>query len=211
MKIKLNRRDLAVLKFIAEQGPTRVSTVERYLNLIKIPIEKRNLRRILEKLELNGYLCRKQILSGSSIVWPTSRGLKLSGLGKTKIKVGSTPSMETLRHSIQVAEIRLVYEANGAQWNCERSIVNVFPNHLPDGLAIYEGQKILVEVDRTRKSHNRLTEIMKANALAFSSNAYVDYWVEPDLLNFVQSHRHLLPDGMGDRIRIFEIPGEARL
>ena len=71
--------------------------------------------------------------------------------------------------------------------------------------------KILVEVDRTRKSHNRLTEIMKANALAFSNNAYVDYWVEPDLLNFVQSHRHLLPDGMGDRIRIFEIPGEARL
>jgi hypothetical protein len=210
MNIKLNKRDLVVIQFVAEQGPTRVSTVERYLKLKNLPTEKRQIRRILEKLALNGFLSRRQILSGSSIVWPTSKGLKLSGLGKTKIKVGSAPSMENLRHSIQVAEIRLIYEANGAQWNCERSIVNLFPNHLPDGLAVYEGQKILVEVDRTRKSHTRLSEIMKVNTQAFSSNAYVDYWVEPELFKFVESHKELLPDGTRNRIRIFEIPGEIR-
>ena len=207
MKIKLSNRDLLVIQFVAEQGPTRISTIARYLELRNLVTDSRRLRRIIEKLENAGYINRRQILAGSAIAWPTNLGLRAAGLPNS-VKPNSTPSMELLTHSILVADIRLIYELNGAMWNCERSIVNYFPNHLPDGLAIYDNQKIIVEVDRTRKNKDRLTTIMKVNALAFHKNGYVDYWAPKDLIPFIIANQQLLPDDFKNVIRVFEIPGE---
>ena len=208
MNIKLTNRDLLVIQFVAEQGPTRISTITKYLVLNNMPTDGRRLRRIIEKLEKFGYLHRKQILAGSAIAWPTNLGLKTAGFSGLK-KGKSIPSMELLLHSLQVAEVRLVYEANGAKWNCERSITNYFPNHLPDGVAIYEDQKIIVEVDRTRKNKDRLISIMKINALAFSNDSYVDYWAPKELVQFIVANKQLLPDEFQKIIRVFEIPGET--
>ena len=207
MNIKLSNRDLVVIQFVAEQGPTRVSTIAKYLGINNLQTDSRRLRRIIEKLENAGYIKRRQILAGSAIAWPTNLGLRAAGL-PSSAKPNSMPSMEQLAHSILVAEIRLIYELNGAKWNCERSIVNYFPNHLPDGLAIYSDQKIIVEVDRTRKNKDRLVTIMKVNALAFANNGYVDYWAPKDLVPFINANKQLLPDEHRELIRVFEIPGE---
>jgi hypothetical protein len=207
MKLKLTPRDLTVIQFVAEQGPTRISTVSKYLDFKNLSTDSRRLRRIFEKLEKFGFLHRKQILAGSTIAWPTGLGLRTAGL-PGYIKSHTNPSMELLLHSIQVAEIRLIYEFNGAKWNCERSITNYFPNHLPDGFAIYDDHKIIVEIDRTRKNKDRLISIMKVNALAFASNGYVDYWAPRNLVDFIVANKQLLPDNLQSLIRVFEIPGD---
>ena len=200
---KIRGRDLKVALFIAEQGATRLSTITRYLATQGINIDPREVRRICERLENHQFLKRKQILTGSSVVWPTAKGLKLAGLQAFSGERFSNPSMELLLHSILVSEVRVVYESNGAEWICERKIRDLFPNHLPDGLVIYEGQRIIVEIDRTRKQKDRLITIMKLNIFAFSGNSIVDYWVTKDTYQFVNAQKQLLPEGIKERVRVF--------
>ena len=206
--VKIKNRDLKVATFIAEQGATRLSTILKYLETSGINIDPREIRRICERLENLQLIKRKQILAGSAVVWPTREGLKLAGLKILSGEKVSNPSMELLLHSILVSEVRVVYEANGAQWICERKIRGLFPNHLPDGLAVYEGEKIIVEIDRTRKEKDRLISIMKLNIFAQSGNSIVDYWVTKDLFQFVNAQKQLLPDSIRENVRIFTLSEE---
>ena len=207
---KISKRDLEVARFIAEQGPLRINTVGKYLEIKEIGVDARGLRRIIKKLEDVGLLRRRQILAGSSIVWGTKSGLRLAGVPVDSKNTLSEPSMETIVHSTYVAEIRLVYEKNGAEWICERKLHEEFPNHLPDGLAIYNNQKIIVEVDRTRKSHERLVNIMRTNVFANSTGYIVDYWVPEELYKLVNSSKMLLPEVVRENIRVFIISGESQ-
>ena len=127
-----------------------------------------------------------------------------------KLKKGERvlkPSLSNLLHSILVAEVRVIYEANGAEWICERAFRTEFTDHLPDGLAVFKDQKIIVEIDRTRKEKNRLFGIMMMNLS--NSNYIVDYWSPSDLLETINRQKMTLPLEVRDRLRVFEIPKEA--
>jgi hypothetical protein len=202
---KIRGRDLTVAQFIAEQGPTRLSTISRYLVSKGFSIDPREIRRICERLEKQDLIFRKQVLSGSSVTWPTAKGLRLAGIQAFSGERVSNPSMELLLHSILVSEVRVIYETNGAEWICERKIRDIFPNHLPDGLAVYNGERIIVEIDRTRKQKDRLLTIMKLNIFSLSGNSIVDYWVTKDLFQYVNAQKHLLPDSLRNNIRIFTL------
>lgn len=206
--LNLSERDLKVAIWIAEQGPIRQSTINRFLALENRQLNSRSLRRVVNKLIEGGLVSKKQILAGSPIVWPTTSGLKLAGLKLRKGESVSNPSLANVLHSIQVAEVRVVYEANNAEWICERRLRELFKDHLPDGVAIHEGIKIIVEIDRTRKEKDRLLEIMLINTRAFHGTYVVDYWTTENLFDFVNAQKQLLPDSLKENIRVFKMPEE---
>jgi len=208
--LNLSERDLQVATWVAEQGPVRQSTINRYLENKGGQLNSRSLRRLTNKLIEGGLINKKQILAGSPIVWPTPSGLRLAGLKLRKGESTSNPSLVTVIHSIQVAEVRVIYERNNAEWICERKLRGTFNDHLPDGVAIHDGIKIIVEIDRTRKEKDRLLQIMLLNLNAYSRTYMVDYWTTPELYDFVSAQKKLLPELLQENIRIFVLPEETK-
>jgi hypothetical protein len=204
---QLSKRDLEVAKWVAEQGAVRLATINRLLASKGAGLEPRVLRALAQRLVLHGLIQKERILAGSAIVWPTAQGLELAGL---KLKPGeraARPSLSNLLHSIQVAEVRVIYEREGASWVCERMLRREYINHLPDGIAIYEDQKILVEIDRTRKENDRLLTIMMENLS--DPSIVVDYWTTQELFKHINKQRESLPKILRNRLRIFVIPNEV--
>ena len=85
------------------------------------------------------------------------------------------PSLASLRHSLILAEVRLMYEIKGAKWTCERALRSDFSDHLPDGLATFpDGNEVLIELELIAKESNRLRNIMITNLE--SGNYLINYW-----------------------------------
>jgi len=201
---KISKRELRIAIWIAEQGAVRLSTLEKYLALEGTSIHSSGMRRIAQKLVAVGLANKDQILAGSSILWPTSDALVLAGFPVVRGGSVRRPSLSTLLHSIVVSEIRIIYESNGAKWICERKLQDKYQNHLPDGLAIHDGINILIEVDLSRKDKDRLQSIMRINASI--KNHVVDYWITPDLKDYFDEQRSLLPATIRENVRSFLIP-----
>lgn len=204
---QLSDRDLFVAKWIAEQGAVRLTTVNKILENKSQSLEPRVLRSLAQRLVNNNLANKDRILTGPAILWPTAESMNLAGFKLKKGERVLKPSLSNLLHSILVAEVRVIYEANGAEWICERALRTEFTDHLPDGLAIFKDQKIIVEIDRTRKEKNRLFGIMMMNLS--NSNYIVDYWSPSDLLETINRQKMTLPLEVRDRLRVFEIPKEA--
>lgn len=204
----LNSRDIELATWIAEQGAVRLSTIGKKLSR-ETHLDPRQLRRIGERLVAKNLAFKENILTGSAILWPTTKALALAEFSGSDILRNKRPALSNLLHSIEVAEVRLVYEFNGATWICERKIREQFLEHLPDGIAYYEDTQIIVEVDRTRKNKVRFREILNSNLNSFGKNIVVDYWTTNDLFIFVSNQCDLLPKEVRSRVRIFIIPEEA--
>lgn len=204
----LTPKDLQASNWIAEQGPIRQSTLNRHFAISNQTMDPRSIRRLTNRLIAKGLINKEQILKGSPILWPTVDGLRLAGFDLRKGEHNLRPSLSTIMHSIQVAEVRVIYEANHAEWFCERKLRRKFKDHLPDGMAFYEDSQIIVEIDRTRKNKDRLIDIMKTNIGAYSGNYFVDYWTTPEVFDFVKAQTSLLPDKLQSNIRVFLIPGD---
>ena len=205
--LSISKRDLRIAIFIAEQGAVKLETLNRYLAVHDSQIKPRALRALATKLVENRLVNKGQILTGSSILWPTSDALTLAGITLKRGEKISKPSLSNLLHNLTVAEIRLVYEANGAIWTCERKLYEKFLEHRPDGMVNYQGTQILVEIDRSRKEKDRLRKIMKLNV--GSNGQVVDYWVTPELYEFVEEQRNSLSPNIRKFVRIFIIPEVA--
>lgn len=204
---QLSERDIKVAQWIAEQGAVRLSAINKYLDIHHRQIDPRQLRALAVRLMKYNLVNKERILAGSAIVWATSEGLKLAGFKLGEHERVRKPALAQLIHTLNVAEIRLVYERNGGVWICERSLRSQFPNHLPDGMAIHNDIEILVEVDRTKKETQRHFEIMMTNLSA--GNHIIDYWVSPELLTFVDNQRRNLPSTFQNRVRIFDLSKEV--
>jgi hypothetical protein len=206
---QLSERDLKVAIWIAEQGAVRLHTINDFLEIHYKKIDPRQLRALAARLVKHVLANKERIFAGSAIVWATSEGLKLAGFKLTKGERVRKPSLAQLLHTLNVSEIRLVYERHGAEWVCERTLRSEFIEHLPDGMAILKGTKILIEVDRTRKESQRHFEIMLSN---LNSGTYiVDYWIAPELLTFAEKQRQSLPEKLQERVRIFDLSIEVSL
>jgi hypothetical protein len=203
----LSDRDLKVAIWIAEQGAVRLYSINDYLDIHYKQIDPRQLRALASRLVKHGLANKERIFSGSAIVWTTAEALKLAGFKLKKGERVSRPALAQLIHTLDVSEIRLVYERHRAEWICERSLREEFVEHLPDGMAIIQGSKILIEVDRTRKESQRHFDIMVSNLN--SGDFIVDYWVLPELIAFAEKQRNALPPKLQERIRIFDLSTEV--
>lgn len=203
---KITKRELRLALWIAEQGAVRLSTLAKYLKLEGSNIHPSGVRRLAQKLVENKLANKEQILAGSSILWPTADSLLLAGFPAKRGGSVRKPSLSNLLHSLIVSEIRVIYESNGAEWICERKLIDTFPQHLPDGLAIHSGVRIIIEVDISRKEKNRIISIMKMNASI--KNHVVDYWITPELKQVFEEQKNLLPRAQQENVRSFLIPEE---
>jgi hypothetical protein len=80
--------------------------------------------------------------------------------------------------------------------------------HLADGLADFNGQKILVEIDRTLKTSSRIQRIMTLNAKT-PGISIVDYWVTNELYAVFQKIISELDKDISVKIRLFILPTEV--
>lgn len=207
-KERITDRDVEIATWIAEQGCARLDTIGIVLENMGTPVEARRLRRLAVRWESLGLVKRKKLLARVPLVlWTTKQSLKIAGL-PNRNKGGYKPSMATLQHELAVSHIRAEYEKHGACWLSEARIRESHIGHLPDGIASINSIKIVVEVDRTAKAGNRLESIMIENAIGSVCN-FVDYWVTPEMVKFVEKHRSNLPGDLTSKIRIFIIPKEV--
>ena len=201
---KISKRELELAIWIAEQGAVRVKTLAKLMRIEKPQLHESRVRRIAQNLVNSNLANKNQILSGSAILWPTSDALSLAKFPVSRGQSVRKPSLSQLVHSLVVSEIRVIYEANGATWICEKKLIDQYPNHRPDGIAIYDGMEILVEVELSRKVKERLRKILTINASL--TNHYVDYWISQDLLKVFNEQKELLPIKLQERVRSFIVP-----
>ncbi len=209
---RLTRRDLEVVKFIAEQNCVRLDTVGLLLKTLKYKVEDRQLRKLAERWVRLGLIQKQKMLADApSILWATSEGLRISDISLHRGERTYAPSFATIHHNLAVARVAVEYKKFGANWICERTLrQELGDGHLADGLAEYGNQRILVEVDRTLKEANRLQKIMISNAKLPNIDV-VDYWTTDKLLPTLESHRRSLLPNIQEKIRIFPLPQEVNL
>jgi len=207
-KEKLTERDVEVATWIAEQGCARLDTVGLVLANMGYKIEIRQLRKLAVRWERLGLVHRERLLAKApAILWTTRYSMKLAGISMGRGQKAVKPSFTTIHHELTVAHIRTIYESHGANWLSESRIREDITGHLPDAIATYNDMKIIVEIDRTRKSATRLEAIMSENAMANESD-FVDYWISSDLISFFDSQVKKLPKHISQKIRLYSIPGE---
>jgi len=207
---RLTRRDVEVVSFVAEQNCVRLDTIGHLLTILKYEVEERRLRKLGERWVRLGLLQKQVMLANTpSIFWATNEGLKVAGISLHRGERTYSPSFSSLHHNLAVARVAIEYKRFGSTWICERDLRKEFgDDHLADGLAEYQGQRILVEVDRTLKEANRLQKIMLSNA-KLPNVHLVDYWTTEKLFPVLDTHRKSLPTNIQERIRIFSLPTEV--
>ena len=196
---QLSHRDLGVAIFIAEAGAVRLSTLARVLERrFQTPLEPRGVRALGQRLVKHGLAHKERILEGPAILYPTKEALKLAGFRVGRGERINKPALVSLRHSLILAEVRLMYEFKGAKWTCERALREDFRDHLPDGLAEFPDRKVLIELELTGKESNRLQNIILTNLHA--GDYYLQYWTTPESFNVVEKIRRSLPKELEERV-----------
>jgi len=207
---RLTERDIEVVKFVAEQNCVRLDTIGLLLEATHNQVEERRLRKLGERWVRLGLLNRQAMLADTPyIYWATSEGLRLADIPLHRGERTYSPSFATLHHNLAVARVAVEYLKHGCQWQSERQLRSELGDeHLADGLAVFNNQRILVEVDRTLKEAQRLRKIMIGNA-KLPNVDLVDYWTTSHLLKPLEVHRNSLADNVKSKIRIFTLPDEV--
>ena len=209
-KPRLSHRDLTLITWIAQQSVCRLDTLALVCEIKNYGTTERSLRRQTERWVQLGLVEKERLLANApSIIWTTNEGLRLAEFKILKGERNYKPSFSNLHHNLAVARVRVEYERGGANWTCERELRSQFSGkHLADGLAEFNGQKILIEIDRTLKASSRLKRIMTLNAKT-PGIALVDYWVTQDLYKEFQKNISELDASISSKIRLFILPIEV--
>lgn len=209
---RLSSRDVVLVTWIAQQSVCRLDTLAMVCQSRNIQATDRTLRRQTERWVQLGLVEKERLLANCpSILWTTNEGLKLANFEIKKGERNYKPSFSTLHHNLAVSRVRVEYEKGGALWICERELRKQFTGkHLADGLAEFNGQKILVEIDRTLKTSSRIQRIMILNAKTNGISA-VDYWVTNELFPVFQKIIQELDREISSKIRLFVLPSEVAI
>jgi hypothetical protein len=207
---RLSSRDVVLVTWIAQQSVCRLDTLAMVCRNKNFEATDRTLRRQTERWVQLGLIEKDRLLANCpSILWTTNEGLKLANFEIKKGERNYKPSFSTLHHNLAVARVRIEYEKGGAFWTCERELrKQLTGKHLADGLADYDGQKILVEIDRTLKTSSRIQRIMTLNAKT-PGISIVDYWVTNELYVVFQKIILELDKDISSKIRLFILPSEV--
>lgn len=152
----LRARDLIVLGWLCEQYGARADHLE-----VLLGSGPRTVQRVLARLRTAGLIETRRLLVGES-TWaiPTSAGLRASGQGFGIWH----PRVGGLAHVAAVNDVRLHIQARspGSEWVPERVLSRERERgeHLPDGLVITQGQRVVIEVELTVKSQRRVRLIL---------------------------------------------------
>lgn len=209
--VRLTERDLAAVAWIAEQRAVRLDTVGRLLRQRQQGVDPRALRRLAERWTDAGLIARKRILATApTILWPTVEGLRCAGITLKPGHRADPPSIGLLLHTLAAAEIRLAYESNGYAWTAERLLDAVISSsHRADALAVRDTSRVLVEVERTQKSRERVEDILRIN-LRTPTISECHYWVTDSVRGVVEVATAALEPDLAQRVRIALIPEVVR-
>jgi hypothetical protein len=163
-------RDLQLLRWIGEMYGVPLQTFGDLLAKFspgRVAAGSRGTlaRRHAQRLETLGLAVRRPML-GHRWVFLTPRGMREAGL---PFQGGALPLWK-LDHTAVVARLRLHIEAEHPTWRWEserwiryRYRQAKIKGRIPDGLLeLPEGYRIAIEVELTRKGHNRYPELFEA-------------------------------------------------
>lgn len=179
--MNLSTRQLNILKWIGEQYAVRMDHIQmligrtatqdtRVKGIASIPITRKF---VIGSWAKKGLICYEKLMQDKpSWVWLSGRGLYHTGLPYRSRE----PSIYLLNHFHYINAIRLVLETKGIEsWVSERKLRydieaklygqdnaarKAKKSHLPDGVIVYKGQEIAIEVELTRKSSSDLDVIL---------------------------------------------------
>lgn len=152
----LRARDLVMLGWLCEQYGARADHLE-----VLLGSGPRTVQRVLARLRTAGLIETCRVLVGEP-TWaiPTSAGLRVAGQGFGIWH----PRVGGLAHVAAVNDVRLHIQARspGSEWVPERVLAREREpgEHLPDGLVITQGQRVVIEVELTVKSQRRVRLIL---------------------------------------------------
>jgi len=208
--VRLTQRDLDAVCWIAEQQAVRLDTMGRMLASRGTSVEGRALRRLAERWDAAGLINRRRILANApSILWPTADGVRSAGITLKAGQRADAPSIGTLHHTLAVAEVRLAYEQMGYTWTAERFLRSSGPGHRADGLTVRGDHRVLVEVERTQKERERLTDILRSN-LRTPGVSETHYWISDTMRGVVEAAVAELEPELSGRVRVALLPEVVR-
>jgi hypothetical protein len=158
---RLARRDIAGLRWIAEQYAVRTDVLGHLLSGAA-PASLTRTERVVARWRAAGLVERRRFLvDDAPVVWPTTIGLRRIAAPYQR----HPPAVGLLAHLHAVSLVRLGVERRGARrWISERALQRRRPTrdaHLPDGLFRTSGGiDVAVEVELTRKPGPRLRRIV---------------------------------------------------
>jgi hypothetical protein len=164
----LRRNDLDALTWVGEQYAARVDQLE-----VLMDCGPRTVQRTVARLRDAGLVELRRVLVGEPAwIFPTSAGLRACG---SNFGVWA-PRIGLLSHVAAVNDVRLHVQdrSPGSEWICERSLARdrIGREHLPDGLALVDGQRVAIEVELTIKSRRRVTGILDELAGRYDAVVY---------------------------------------
>ena len=140
-------RELMMLHWLCEQFAARYDHLEALVGRSKVTTW-----RMVTNLREAGCVESRKIMVGESMwVFPTKKGLNRCGLTYRPV----APRSMSLAHIAAINDVRLhiQHSSEETSWVSERRLVKENPGagHLPDGVAIYEGRRVAIEVELTKK------------------------------------------------------------
>jgi hypothetical protein len=171
---RLARRDIAGLRWVAEQYAVRTDVLGHLLSGAA-PVSATRTAQVVARWRGAGLVERRRVLvDDPPVVWPTAIGLRRIAAPY----VPRPPAVGLLAHLHAVSLVRLGVERFGARrWVSERALQRRRQRrdaHLPDGLFRTPGGiEVAVEVELTRKPGPRLRRIVDELTTEYAAVLYV--------------------------------------
>jgi hypothetical protein len=164
----LRSSDIQLLAWLSEQYGAPATQLEALLGR-----GPRTVQRTVARLRHAGLAQSTRMLVGDPAwVIPTTAGIRAAGYSFPARR----PRVGLLAHVAAVNDVRLHVErqAPESEWVSERllALERRGGEHLPDGLAITEGQRVAIEVELTVKSTKRARAILDELTRRFDAVAY---------------------------------------
>lgn len=139
-------RELMMLHWMCEQFAARFDHLE-----VLIGRSKATVSRLVDDLRRAGYVEARPIMVGEGLwVFPTRAGLKACGLTYRPV----LPKSMSLAHIAAINDTRLHIQLRSEEtrWVSERQLAKESLRiPVPDGVAMYGGRRVAIEVELTRK------------------------------------------------------------
>jgi len=166
----LASRDQLVLRWLGEQYAARVDHLQVLLGK-----GFQTAYKTASRLRDDGLIQTRTILVGEPMwVIPTLAGLSACGLTYSAL----LPKWTRLAHLAAINDVRLHIQGRSAEtrWVSERRLLSEGSfkemGHVPDGLAIYEGRRVAIEVEISLKTTHWVTAKLDAHERRYDVTVY---------------------------------------
>lgn len=225
-RIEVMTRDLCVLRMIGEQYALRLDQLQHYLaDYSPAPYKLKAPRRLSAdttrdwraRMRSLGVIEEAKVFHQQPLyLWLTSDGLKLTHLDFKPLK----PASDSLDHCYWCTQVRrfLAERRPESIWKAERFLRQhavrtqreqrgegrASPSsEVPDAHVETDRGVIAIEVELSRKSPQRLVEILRERTHAYYT---VWYFCSPDARRGVEQARAQLAESSQDKVKVYDLP-----